>query len=386
MRRAKRVLVIHNRLDLLGGGSALAAWVLQALSSPDYQVSVLTWGPVDVGTLNRSYGTSLDQSGIRWFRINTAIRWLLDAVPCDLFLLRYNLLFRTARRLHAKEPFDVIFGSLNECYVGTRAIQYIHHPHAFENPNRGDVQPRYLKPILTAYRQLCYGLSGYSSEGVAENETLANSRWTARFVEAQYAIPVRVVYPPVPGGFPTIPWAERDTAFVCIGRIAPDKEVEKIIGILARVRDRGHDLRLHIVGAAEDSGYLARVKTTAAPHMDWISFHVDLSRHALVEIVGRSRYGIHGMAQEHFGIAPAELQRGGCITFVPDDGGQLEIVAGDTRLIYHSPDDGVEKVHRVLSDPSLQSALRKELSSRAEHFSEHRFMAEMRDVVEGFKP
>jgi hypothetical protein len=37
-------------------------------------------------------------------------------------------------------------------------------------------------------------------------------------------------------------------------------------------------------------------------------------------IVSRHRFGLHGMKGEHFGIAPAELICGGCITFVPDDG------------------------------------------------------------------
>ena len=78
------------------------------------------------------------------------------------------------------------------------------------------------------------------------------------------------------------------------------------------------------------------------------------------------------MVGEHFGIAPAELQRGGCITFVPDDGGVVEIVGGDERLIYHSEEDAVEKIDRMLSDPELRAATVRDVVARAALFTEER--------------
>jgi hypothetical protein len=42
------------------------------------------------------------------------------------------------------------------------------------------------------------------------------------------------------------------------------------------------------------------------------------------------------MPIEPFGMAPAEMAAAGCIVFVPNDGGQIEIVNGDPRLVYHA--------------------------------------------------
>ena len=43
------------------------------------------------------------------------------------------------------------------------------------------------------------------------------------------------------------------------------------------------------------------------------------------------RYGIHGMREEHFGMAPAEMARAGAIVWVPRGGGQTEIVGGEAH-------------------------------------------------------
>ena len=62
----------------------------------------------------------------------------------------------------------------------------------------------------------------------------------------------------------------------------------------------------------------------------------DASRDEVRALMATHRYGIHGMREEHFGMAPAELARAGCIVWVPRGGGQMEIVGAgagvDVRL------------------------------------------------------
>ena len=53
--------------------------------------------------------------------------------------------------------------------------------------------------------------------------------------------------------------------------------------------------------------------------------------------------------KEDFGIAPVELQLAGCITFVPDDGGQIEIIDRDIRLASRDAKDATAaRVERVM--------------------------------------
>jgi glycosyltransferase involved in cell wall biosynthesis len=96
------------------------------------------------------------------------------------------------------------------------------------------------------------------------------------------------------------------------------------------------------------------------------------------------RYGIHGMVGEHFGIGVAEMQRAGCIVFAPERGGPAEIV-GDSRVLYASAEDAIEKIDRVLGDSELQADLCAGVAARRDLFTEERFAAGIRRVVLEFE-
>jgi glycosyltransferase involved in cell wall biosynthesis len=380
----KKVLLLLQTMQSPGGAGAVGAWTLQALRTK-YDVTALTWAPVDCVSINRTLGTDLDEKGVRWETIPPALRSLIDRIPLRLALLSKHLLIRKAKALQRSRRFYVVIGTIDEIEVGERAIQYIHYPWLiFPRP---DVEYRWyhLSLPLRAYRWLCMAISGCRKELVARNVTLVNSDWTGAVFERYFGAPARTLYPPVPGGFPDIPFEARDDGFVCLGRIAVEKELEKLIEILAGVRARGNKIRFHIVGHVDDRAYARRIYRAAEPYAEWISFHHDLPREELVALIARNRYGIHGMVGEHFGIAPAELQRAGCITLVPDDGGPAEIVGRDERVVYHSIADAVEKIDRLLRDPGLRADTLRAVAARAELFSEHRFMAELLDVVDRFE-
>lgn len=380
----KRLLLVHHTMQPPGGGAAVGAWALQALRGR-YDVTVLTWTPVELAGVNRVYGTDLDKDGIRFEHVNPVLRSMVDMLPARLALLTMNLLFRKARSLHRRRAFDVVICTNNEIDIGVPAIQYVHYPWAyFPRPDEGDHWYHFAF-ALNAYRWLCRRISGYRLERVCRNLTLVNSDWTGAVFQNAYGVPARTVYPPVPGNFPDIPFAERDDGFICLGRVAREKEIEKLIEILSRVRARGHDVRFHLVGHIDDPTYVRRLYRAAQAHAGWLSFHHDLPRDDMAALIARNRYGIHGMVGEHFGIAPAELQKAGCITFVADDGGPVEIVGRDERLIYKSVDDAVEKIHLVLSDTELRADLLKGVAERAELFSEVRFMNEILAAVEDFE-
>jgi glycosyltransferase involved in cell wall biosynthesis len=164
-----------------------------------------------------------------------------------------------------------------------------------------------------------------------------------------------------------------------VGRIAPEKQLERVIDIVCGVRRHVPDVTLHIVGTPDHRQYFRRIAARAREA--GFTIHQDLSRAALVDLMSRQRYGIHGMLEEHFGMAPAELVRAGCLVWVHDGGGQVEIV-DDPRLVYDSVDDAVAKIVATLRDPHEVSTLRKHLAARGEMFSIERFMREVRTAVD----
>ena len=75
----------------------------------------------------------------------------------------------------------------------------------------------------------------------------------------------------------------------------------------------------------------------------------------------------------------------GCITFVHDSGGQVEIVERDPRLCFSNQDDAAAKIDRVLADSNLQSSLLKLVSGRSAMFSTESFTRKFRELVRSYE-
>ncbi len=387
----RRVLLLHPILRPAGGGTAVAVWTIQALCR-DHRVHVVTWDPVDVDAVNRYYGTSLRRGDFTWQAAPAALRWLarLDRDPASI--QRACLLLRTVKRI--RHRFDIVLSTDQEADLGGPGIQYVHYPwwrdlYAALHPR----EPRSLRERVVSelrYRfRPWWWTSGFSFERMKRNRTLVNSHWTADQVRTAYGIEADVVYPPVPGGFPDVPWEVRQAGFVCIGRIAREKNIERVVEILGAVRARGHDVHLHMIGAPSDTpaerSYCRELRSRLQPYRSWIEWEGRVPRDELVRLVAGHRYGIHAMPEEHFGIAVAEMMRGGCVPFVPSGGGQVEIVGGDPRVVYDSVDDAVDRICAVLEDPGGRPGLRRELARRAERFGTEPFTRRIREIVEAHR-
>lgn len=378
------MLLVQPSLQPPGGGNGVAAWILQALVS-EYRVTVLSWQPVAVDPINRFFGTHLHRSDFDSIVLPLKWRFIPDLLPTPAALVKMSVLMRYTRQV--SPGFDVIFGVNNETDYGQRGIQYIHYP-SYLRP-RPEVDMRwYHRPnaALTAYYAVADRLAGFSMARLKANLTLVNSDWTGHHVRSFLGGNPRTLYPPVADPGPGLPWAERAPHFLAIGRVTPEKEYDRVMRILARVRVDAPDLRLTIVCTVDRRAaqLLADLQAQARSLGDWIQFRQDLSRDELRALMGAHRYGIHGMREEHFGMAPAELARAGAIVWVPAAGGQVEIVGGEPALMYDSEEEAASKIRAVLADPAAQTRLRAALSARAERFSTDRFVREVRDIVAGF--
>jgi glycosyltransferase involved in cell wall biosynthesis len=290
------------------------------------------------------------------------------------------------KRLAKRHHFDVYFSTINEFSFPTRGIQYIHFPRAY--PARPALDYRWfhrLPGVLPLYRSGCAWIGRTTPASLRRNLTLVNSQYIASLFEACHKIKPRIVFPPVPGQFTVLPWAEKKPQIVCLGRIFPGKDVPKVVEIVRQLRGLGHDLRLLIIGSWNCSrGYRRRLAPVLTQHHDWITLVQDISRQEVVRLLEESRYGIHGMIGEHFGMAVAEMQRAGCIVFVPDLGGPVEIVGHESRVIYGSVADAVRKMDTVLRHPGLQTELYQHALRQREVFTTERFVREIQEVVREF--
>ncbi|MGA7872173.1 MAG: glycosyltransferase family 4 protein [Candidatus Binatus sp.] len=370
----KRILIVASKLEPPGGGEGLLAWILESLKR-DYRLTVLTWTPPDLEGLNRFFATDLCASDAEFLVMNPLVRAVAQK---SLTRIENQYLWRRSRRI--ADRFDVVLSGHNEADVGFRGIQYIHSPKNGRNASRAEAY-WWLAPAVRTYRATIDRLTGVSWERMRKNLTLVNSDFTGRSVRELFGVETMTVYPPAIGEFPDVPWERREDGFVCVGRLIPCKQIELMIEILSAVRAAGLAVHLHVVGKGESPGYVASIRRLVQDHASWVHLHEGISRPELVELIASHRYGIHAMNEEPFGMAVAELVSAGCITFIPNSGGQVEIVGNDERLTYTSRQDAVNKILRALGDSECQASLRSHIASRRNLFAAERFVSRIREVV-----
>lgn len=377
------VAIIHPYL-WRGGSEACALWAAEALKK-SYDVTLLTSSPVDLAVLNRYYGTCLKPGEIKTITIPVPapLRW------GDRFvLIRYYRLYRYCRANASR--FALMFSSYNPMDFGRRGIQYVLDPHfTQELLNKIAGYPKGLRrlfyldsPWRTLYRKLAFRLSGTDAEGYRNNLTLVDSDWTGRLTRRHLGVQTVTVYPPtaeIPRGKP---WRSRDNGFVCVGRITPEKRIERILGIVGQLNDQGFDLHLHIIGSVGDRRYYRFLRKLAASK-DWVHFEIGVTFARKNEILTSHRFGIHGRENEPFGIVVAEMIKAGCLVWAPNGGGQVEII-DHRELVYDGVSDAVGKIASILRDPRRQAVLRSHLGRRSKDFSVKVYQAQIRQAVKAF--
>lgn len=377
-----RVAVVHPGLVPGGGSEACAMWTVQALR-PDHDVTLVTTGRPDLAALDRSCGTALAGTGLE----------VVAVAPPPGARTRFDALrsFRLARYCRRRAPeFEVMISTYNIMDFGRPGIQRI-ADFSFDDALRRELHAgaaggfgHRASPARSLYLALARALSGGRRDGWRRNRTVANSEWTRRLFEARFGLTASVVYPPVaaPPSPPPGPWADREDGFVVMGRLVPEKGLDLVVDILARVRET-RPVHLHVLGREVRPAYTRAVRALRRRHGDWIGLEGPVYGEAKAAFLSGHKYGLSGCRNEAFGLAVAEMVKAGAVVWVPDGGGQTEIVA-HPDLVYRDAAGAAAAIRSALESPERLSALRDHLGGRAAAFSADRFAAGMREVVADF--
>lgn len=367
------VAVVHPDLRVRGGAEDVCMHVLDALQD-EHDLTLLTLADPDFDALNEYFETRVRRPDVRLAgRVGPALNRLAGD---RAMRLQAALLGGGVRR--REREFDLIVSTKNEFAFRTPSVQYVHNPQFAGAVDPGlDVE----NPLRWAYNRLCAEVAGLDGSAFDAATLLANSDWTAEVTRDAHGVDVRTVYPPVDvAAFSGRPWDEREDGFLTVGRVDASKRVLANVEVIAALRERGHDVHLHVVGPTTDADYCERVERRAA-ELPFVSVEGAVSRDRLIEMIGRHRYGLHGRPYEHFGIAVAEMAAGGAVPFAPASGGQREVLDADGRLLYESPADAVETIDRLLSDADAREEVRARLGERVPAFGRDRFRDEIRAIV-----
>lgn len=214
---------------------------------------------------------------------------------------------------------------------------------------------------------------------------VANSAFTARWIERRWGRPARVLHPPV---FPIAP-REKRPWIVAVGRFAGGGRSKRQVEMIEVFRTADiSGWELHLVGTAQDPEYVRRA-TEAARGLP-VVFHLDASRHELEEVCGAASLFWHftGVGEdeeeapermEHFGIATAEAMSAGAVPIVVARGGQPEIV-GEAGVLWETLEECAEATRRLCGDGELRARLGEAARRRAESFAFPRFAERAREL------
>lgn len=330
-----RVAIFHNTLDFQGGADVVCLSTCAALQT-DHDVTLYTISETDPGDLAARFGIELD--GGLDVRTPTGTGGLARALSAAAPAVGSQLALRSALLRRAVEDrldgFDVVVSTANEVSLPAPSVQYVHYPQ-FNAHRTSDGAGR----LNRVWSRLAAPEPG---DGTA---LLANSAWTAGVVDDVYGVRPSVVHPPVDPIEGAREWTARRDGIVVVGRLAPDKRIHDAIRIVDGVRARGHDLTLHVVGAAPRAyrRYARQIESMAAER-PYVTVERDAPRARLEELLCTHKYGLNCKPEEHFGMSVAEYVASGMVAFAPDSGGQREILDERDDRLFGSVTEAVDRI------------------------------------------
>jgi len=364
----------------LGGGTLVAAH-LASLFSSFYTVDLIRdWSGFNIEQVSSFF--SLDLSGVNVRSCEDM--WESFTVPG-----RYSLRQQLERSRAITEPYDLFIYSGHWvppfCYA-PHGLIYCHFP--TQLPGHQDLlatdarwmQRNSVDRLLrgNAYlfaRQAC--LNGY-------DHILANSAFTASWIERRWGVRAEVVYPPVEM---EVPDAEKHNRIVSIGRFFGKEprckgHLAQIAAFRAFVSQVPENWELWMIGSCyseTENAYLASVQDAARDLP--VRFLVNAERKDVLGALSGAKVFWHtaglfdkknehpGYA-EHFGMATVEAMRARCVPVVVNSGGQSEIVEhGLSGFVCEDIAEIVADTVAIANNPARLAAFAGAALCRSKHFS-----------------
>ena len=352
---------MHPNLNLEGGAEYVGLEFLNALQE-DHDVILFTLEDPDLESLNSFYGTDVERG---FDVVEVPFPLSLFGRTGDSFNKLRNFLIKWYA-LRKEDGFDLMVSTHNEAAFTGKGLQYIHFPDSVNEElyldkdevsfDLGEDRSFIAKIYLNLVK-----LFMPDAKEVRNVPAVCNSNYTRNVFDEAFDHESEVISPPVSIEFESLPdFEDREDAFVCVGGISPTKDQKGLIRIFDEL-NKEFDLDLYIIGSGA-SKYADEVENMAEKR-DFVHFEGRLSREEMKERISGVKYGIHNQRGEHYGLAPAEMVKAGCVVFVREKGGQTDIVNNQRELIFSGESEAVKKISKVVSDDKTRDKVLSRLDS-----------------------
>ncbi len=315
---------------------------------------------VDQDQIAKKYGQSI--------KINIRLLPFTPRLPHDFAIMLFNAMIN-----YYVSRYDLLINSNNSLFFLPKkknVISYIYFPHELRMEDNAisvhrpeTLLPRWSRTyIKRAILRRIYSLN----KPLPHHNVVGISTFTCDSILQVYNLPhvLPVIYPPIDcGRFVRSNNQERDLSIVTIGRYGPDKrQFEQIL-----LAETLPNVKFHIVGFVNDIDYYKKCKLYQEERqISNVHFHPDAPFEKMVELLQNSKYFLHTLIKEPFGITTAQAISAGCLPIVHNSGGQREVVPRE-QLRFNQ----FEEIPVILE--RLEGMDRAEIQSLVDHLQKHVF-------------
>ncbi len=390
-RKNRRIRIgIFDHTDGSLGGAQLVVYRAAAVLSHHYDIDVIHRGKKHI--LDRlATAFSLDLSKVKERTI---------ALPPETFAIPGASSFLGQLGGNVKllsQPYDLFIYSGHDvppfCYARSGLV-YCHFPMESSPDEELKTNARWVQrnAIDRCIRKSAYRffwrlrMRGYG-------KILANSYFTARWIERRWGKASEVLYPPVEVSVPAV---EKRNLIVSVGRFSASKnQLAQVRAFREFLNHVSGNWSLCLIGFCGDSprdrAYLAAVQLAAQGLP--VTFLVNEDRKTIYQLLGEAKLFWHtaGLSvddtecpegEEHFGIATVEAMSAGCVPVVIASGGQPEIVEdGVSGFLNKDLPELIQKSVVVALEDSLRATISKGAKRRSMDFAGDLFDRRLMTIV-----
>ena len=364
-----RVAICQSNI-ILGGRLRVVLGMVQALNEMGIVPHILT----------ASLGMSAEEISVRYGQDCRFQFRHLPRVPTgsqDVAILMFNRLLQ-----HYGHNYDLLINTSNSLLLlprHQRLVSYMFFPRKYRVLARDpDIhRPGYRVPWWKRDELIRRGLRPIYRllQPHPQHLAICMTRYTCQALHEVYPqLPkLPVIYPPVDIQRFWSSNDQRERAVVTAGRFSPAKRQLQQIELAAQLPD----LDFHIIGfTPPDNPYFHACKEKVKQlGLHNAHLHANAPFDTLLQFLQHSRYFLHTLINEPFGITAVQAMAAGCIPLVHDSGGQRETVP-EPFLRYQTLAEVSLRLAELDATSNFEiNALRQRLQTQVRQFNVDRFQS-----------
>ena len=379
-----RAILVHHSFSVLGGAELVAIATVEALREMGFKIDFVTITKPQAIAVKKRFNINLEVENIKSILPPNAnyTKSIYSQLLLQLLTIPLVLSIKADVIINTQADLPLPYFRRK-----TPTISYVHFPYIPKLQSTEDYPSRYQRsPVWKLYYAL-YNIIGslirtLSILTLKRSIVITNSEFSKKTIKCMVpeSHPI-IVRPPVDTSVfaDVLRSPHRENKVLVIGRIAPEKQLEKAIEV-CRLLDA--DIKMSIIGSFDQSSrafnYLRKMEEMIKQYglEDRVKILVNQDKDELKRQMMTAKVYLHTKYDEHFGISIVEAISAGLIPIVPAYGGPVEYIP--KQYHYHKPIEAVELIKKYMDVPQSE---REVISEIADKFSKENFKLEIKKII-----